>query len=85
MEQRVREALAKFFHPLFGGQEGRGWGLGRNVYLSDVAGMLERVEGVDYVKELTLSLVGVPQGERVAVPENAVVGGGEFHLTLLLD
>ena len=40
--------------PLFGGARGEGWDLGRDVYLSDVAAALHRVEGGDDVEELAL-------------------------------
>jgi hypothetical protein len=54
VEKSARAALERFFHPLRGGPEHRGWALGRDVYLSDVASVLERVEGIDYVQELAL-------------------------------
>ncbi len=40
IEQRVRERLMRFFHPLHGGPTGRGWEPGRAVYLSDVAAVI---------------------------------------------
>ena len=55
---------------------GQGWDLGRDVFLSDVAAELERTGGVDFVRELTLLLGGVPQGEAVAVGEEQIVAAG---------
>src|SRR5262249_34889482 len=55
---RVRASLERFLHPLTGGPEGHGWDFGRDVFLSDVAAILEAVPGVDYVRQLDLLLDG---------------------------
>jgi hypothetical protein len=82
VEQRAHDALAEFFHPLFGGPGGTGWDLGRSVFLSDVAAVLEGVAGVDFVEELSLMLNGAPQGDRIRVPAHSIVVGGTFTLKL---
>ncbi|MCI0485449.1 MAG: putative baseplate assembly protein, partial [Blastocatellia bacterium] len=82
VERAAREALGEFFHPLRGGPEGRGWELGRDVYLSDVASVLERVAGVDYVEELALLIEGARQGERVPVADDRIVVAGDIRLKL---
>ena len=68
--------------PLTGGPERKGWEMGRDVYLSDVAAVLERVEGVDYVEELDLIVDKVPQGESVRVGDARVVVAGKIKLSL---
>jgi hypothetical protein len=82
VEKDARAALNHFLHPLRGGPEERGWEPGRSVYLSDVASVLERVSGVDYVEELALLVAGGLQGERVRVPAGHVVAAGTFTLQL---
>ncbi len=82
VETRARHALQEFLHPLRGGPEGRGWELGRGVFLSDLAAVLERVEGVDYVEELALLVRGARQGEQVEVAADRVVAAGEIRLKL---
>ena len=52
--QSVRDALERFLHPVFGGPNGTGWDLGRDVFMSDVAAELERTPGVDYIEALDL-------------------------------
>jgi hypothetical protein len=84
VEKAVRATLDRFLHPLLGGPEGRGWQPNRDVFLSDIAALLERTEGVDFVRESTLSLDGVPQGERVRVPLGKTVVAGEFRIKLAL-
>jgi hypothetical protein len=46
------EALNDFFHPLTGGTQGTGWPLGRNVYVSDIYALLDKLPGVDYVEKV---------------------------------
>jgi hypothetical protein len=85
VEDASREALEKFFHPLHGGPDGHGWPLGRDVFLSDVASVLERVKGVDYVKELALLREGTLEGERIAVPDDRIVVAGDIKIKLIIE
>jgi hypothetical protein len=80
VEERVRVALASFLHPLTGGPEGNGWPFGRDVYVSDVAAIMEAVDGVDYVEDLHLLRDDVPQGEQVAVPPDRIVVTGIIRI-----
>jgi hypothetical protein len=70
------DALNRFFHPLYGGPDGRGWPFGRGVYLSDAARLLESVPGVDYVRQLELLLDLIPSGDYVSVPAERLVAAG---------
>jgi uncharacterized phage protein gp47/JayE len=83
VEQAARAALEEFLHPLRGGPDGQGWDLGRGVYLSDVAGVLGSVAGVDFVEELTLSANGRLQGSHVEVASDRIVVAGQLKLNLL--
>jgi predicted phage baseplate assembly protein len=82
VEKSVRDRLARFLHPLFGGPDGAGWDLGRDVYTSDVAAELERTPGVDHLEELTLTVNGEPRGESVGVGDEEVVAAGPIFLRL---
>ncbi len=84
VEARAREALETFLHPLRGGPERRGWALGRDVFISDVASVLEGVEGVDYVKELALLRDRQLQGNRLRVADDRTAVAGDIRLKLLL-
>lgn len=79
----AQRAVETFLHPLQGGPERRGWDPGSSVHLSDVATVLERVDGVDYVRALTLLLQGVPQGERVSLSATETVVAGEIRVLLV--
>ena len=80
VKDRVRAALAEFLHPLHGGPERRGWEPGRDVFLSDIAAVLERVAGVDFVATLILSPVMAV--EEVPVPPDKIVVAGNILLTM---
>jgi len=82
VKSAVLEALTRFLHPLTGGPEGRGWPFGRDVFLSDVAAVLEAVEGVDYLRSLQLLVEEVPCGDRVRVPSDRIVVAGEFAIEM---
>lgn len=49
VRQKAIEELLRFFHPLVGGQDKRGWPFGRSVYVSEVYELLDRAPGVDFV------------------------------------
>lgn len=70
LEQDVRkitlDELHAYFHPLTGGTQGTGWPLGRNVYVSDIYALLDKLPGVDFVEKSSKS--GKPLEELV--PEN---------------
>lgn len=85
VETRARAALMRFLHPLHGGPNRRGWAHGRDVYLSDVAAVIERVEGVDYVEELALLLDGQLQGERAPIADGRMVAAGTIRLKLVAE
>jgi Baseplate J-like protein len=82
VEQRTRQALEGFLHPVTGGPEGTGWAFGRDVFLSDVAALLEAVPGLDYVEELHLLVDGALQGEHVPVPPHRMVVAGDLRIKL---
>jgi uncharacterized phage protein gp47/JayE len=83
VEQAARRAIAGFLHPLSGGQAGHGRAPGEDVWLSDLASVLERVEGVDHVREATLLLDGMAQGEHVRVPDDRIAVAGDIQLRLI--
>lgn len=84
-ETKARFAIEKFLHPLTGGPLQNGWPAGRDVYLSDLSGVLERVPEIDYVRELTLLLDGVPRGEAVVVPAGKVVVAGQIRIKVVIE
>jgi hypothetical protein len=51
----VEQELRRFFHPLKGGSDADGWPMGRTVHLSEIYYLLEKIDGVDFVKKLVLN------------------------------
>jgi uncharacterized phage protein gp47/JayE len=82
IEARVRGALVRFLHPLTGGREGRGWAFGQFVHLSQLAAVIEGVDGVEHAEEITLLLDGVLAGAAVQVVADALVASGPHELVL---
>jgi hypothetical protein len=82
VEGRVRQRIQDFLHPLKGGLEGLGWDPGRDVYLSDLASVVERVDGVDYVEDLALLQDGLAQGERVKIAPDRITVAGTIFLKI---
>jgi hypothetical protein len=78
----VVSALNQFFHPLYGGPQGKGWPFGRSVHLSDVARLLEGIDGVDYVRQLELLLDLIPAGDQVLVPPTRMVAAGPMQIVM---
>jgi hypothetical protein len=82
VERQARAALFRLLHPLQGGPDGGGWPPGRAVHLSDVAAVLERLEGIDHVADLAISVAGRLGGLLVEIPRDRTVVAGEITLTL---
>jgi hypothetical protein len=49
VKEEAEKALEKFLDPFKGGTDGKGWPFGRNIYVSEIYALLNRLPGVDYV------------------------------------
>ncbi|PYS97685.1 MAG: hypothetical protein DMF65_11125 [Acidobacteria bacterium] len=65
------EALKKFFDPLTGGAERRGWPFGRSIYVSEIYALLDDLPGVDYVSQLTPTVSVAPRAGEAAGDQGA--------------
>ncbi len=59
VETRVREALYRYLHPVYGGPDGQGWPFGQGLTVDRVYVLLRNVEGVDYVQKVELFTVNM--------------------------
>ena len=57
LRTRMKDAIEHYLDALAGGPEGTGWPFGRDVYASEIYRLLEKVPGVEYVSDLTLSSI----------------------------
>jgi len=81
VERRASKALEQFFHPLTGGEDGGGWPFGRDVQLSEVFAVLQRVDGVDYV--VSAEFVGAPGAMTLEIGENDLVSSGSHTIEMI--
>jgi hypothetical protein len=65
----AREELSRFFHPLIGWRDGKGWPFGRDVYLSEIIERLAGLPGVDYVESGANPLLLIDAKTGKATPQ----------------
>jgi hypothetical protein len=81
VEKRVFDNLRAFLHPLSGGPDGDGWQVGRTLYLSEIAAVVQGSEGVDRVRSLTLRRPGSAEPlERITLASNDLPASGDHHI-----
>ncbi|HYU79695.1 MAG TPA: baseplate J/gp47 family protein [Vicinamibacterales bacterium] len=66
VRQQIEAALVKFFDAGSGGSEGKGWPLGRAVFVSEIYRLLDQLPGVDYVSPVADGATGNARDELVA-------------------
>lgn len=77
LQDLVGERLAKWLHPLTGGDEGTGFPFGGQLHIADLIALVTRTEGVDRVESLsawftrTRSAAAPRQGQLVLCPTAA--------------
>ena len=54
VKENVKNKLENFLHPVSGGFDSKGWPFGRSVYRSEIYEIIDGVEGVSYVKSVSL-------------------------------
>ena len=77
VKEDVKEELRNFLNPITGGVDRTGWPFGRSVYRSELYEIIDRVEGVDYVKFLNLKKnEGAWQDSDIHIPAHCLVYSG---------
>ena len=84
VEERVREKLENFLHPISGGVNQKGWPFGRSVYISELYKIIDRVEGVDYVKTVTLKKNGEKQEGDIKISAHDLVCSGTYEIIAIV-
>ncbi|NIM16384.1 MAG: hypothetical protein GTO45_30700 [Candidatus Aminicenantes bacterium] len=74
LEERVRQRLRVFLHPISGGIDGNGWPFGRDVVISEIYRLIEETPGVDYTAEARL----IPSAQFIYLYFNTI----EFEQSL---
>lgn len=86
VSERLGAQIRSFFHSNSGNVDGRGWDFGQDIYSSDLSARLENIEGVDYIKDITLSYlqpgdaghIQVSGIGNIEVGENEIAGYGNI-------
>lgn len=79
---RVERKLRGFLHPITGGGDnGLGWDFGQGIYISEIAALIEDVEGVDHITALALKkLVSPGVAEEASISGNTRIAIGDAEL-----
>ena len=54
--RRAEAALYRYLNPYTGGPDGTGWAFGRDLHVSELYALLQRVPGIEFVDELHISV-----------------------------
>jgi predicted phage baseplate assembly protein len=79
VEAEALESLFRYFHPITGGRDHRGWPFGRPVLVGEAYSVLQRVPGVELIEDARLFAADPVTGERgqaverIEVDPNAIV------------
>ena len=77
---QAHKQLEAFFHPLTGGQDGKGWPIGRDVYRSEILALLNSVPGVTHVDEVSLQIEAELETYAGFVRFNRIIRSGDVAL-----
>ncbi len=88
ISERIMGRLKTFLHPVKGGQYGKGWDFGKDIYFSEVAAVIEDIEGVDYVKNIEKIEKGIAIKEmtgagRIIIDENTLPCAGNIIVEII--
>ena len=56
VQQHAEDALYRYLNPYVGGPHGDGWPFGRSLNRSEIFGVLQSVEHVEFVEDIQLSI-----------------------------
>jgi predicted phage baseplate assembly protein len=82
-------ALHRYLNPYVGGPQGEGWPLGRDLNRSELYGLLQRIRGIEYADDLSLTIaeseaavVAPVSGHHVTVPFDGLVCSGRHQINV---
>lgn len=84
MKLKAQEKLTIFLNPLFGGIDGKGWPFGRDVFKSEIYQILDELQGVDCVFDVTLEDGHhINYKDDLPINEDELVYSGKHNITIL--
>lgn len=88
VRQRVATRLSDYLDPLVGGAEGSGWPFGRDLYLSEVQGVVQSVQGVRFAEDVALYQIDLQTnqaraaGARITIADDVLLLPFEHTVTV---
>lgn len=88
VRQRVADRLTDYLDPLVGGAEGTGWPFGRDLYLSEVQGVVQSVPGVRFAEDVTMYQIDLQTsqaraaGARITIADDVLLLPFEHTVTV---
>lgn len=64
LREDALDALFRYFHPLTGGSDGKGWAFGRPIQVGEVYSVLQRMPGVELIEDVRLFPADPLSGQR---------------------
>ncbi len=64
LREDALDALFRYFHPLTGGADGKGWAFGRPIQVGEVYSVLQRMPGVELIEDVRLFPADPLSGQR---------------------
>ncbi len=65
----IRSVIEEHIDPIQGGEGKKGWPLGRNLYKSDLYYLVERIPGIDHVKQIELEAPALKPHQLIKLKE----------------
>jgi predicted phage baseplate assembly protein len=64
LREEALDALFRYFHPLVGGADGKGWGFGRTIHVGEVYSVIQKVRGTEFIEDVRLYPADPLSGQR---------------------
>jgi predicted phage baseplate assembly protein len=88
IRRRVEAELYRYLSPYVGGPDGTGWPFGRDLHVSELYALLQRIQGVEFVDDLRIAVRDVASGAavpqtapRLVVPPNGLICSDIHHVS----
>lgn len=92
VQRRAEEALYRYLNPYTGGPQAQGWPFERDLHISEISGLLQRIDGVEFVERLQITaaepgVAGTPQpvAARLDVPSDGLVCSDQHRVTVEIE
>ncbi|MBL8117733.1 MAG: baseplate J/gp47 family protein, partial [Anaerolineae bacterium] len=90
VRKAVEDKLFEFINPLQGGNDGKGWPFGRDLFISDVMATLSAVEGVSFIRSVKLYPINYDkrwftrgaESQEILLPAHGIVVSYQHNVVL---